>query len=91
MLNTHPGSDLLGRTSECDELDRLLDDVRAARSRVLVLRGEAGVGKSALMNYVDVNAADEFIRQGLHARNDPRNVLADVHARYFGPRSPNAP
>ena len=27
---------------------------------------------------------DEFIRRGLDARNDPRNVLADVHAPYFG-------
>jgi uncharacterized protein YbjT (DUF2867 family) len=27
---------------------------------------------------------DEFIRRGLSARNDPRNVVADPHARYFG-------
>jgi uncharacterized protein YbjT (DUF2867 family) len=27
---------------------------------------------------------DEFIRRGLSARNDPRNVIADPHARYFG-------
>jgi uncharacterized protein YbjT (DUF2867 family) len=27
---------------------------------------------------------DEFIRQGLSARNDPREVIADPHARYFG-------
>jgi uncharacterized protein YbjT (DUF2867 family) len=27
---------------------------------------------------------DELIRQGLSARNDPREVLADPHARYFG-------
>jgi uncharacterized protein YbjT (DUF2867 family) len=27
---------------------------------------------------------DEFVRQGLLARNDPRNVVADVHAHYFG-------
>ncbi|MGR6916750.1 helix-turn-helix transcriptional regulator [[Actinomadura] parvosata] len=40
---------LLGRRVECEELDRLLADVRAGRSRALVLRGEAGVGKSALL------------------------------------------
>ena len=27
---------------------------------------------------------DEFIRLGLEARSDPRNVIADRHARYFG-------
>src|SRR5689334_19021705 len=27
---------------------------------------------------------DEFIRLGLRARNDPREVIADPHARYFG-------
>ena len=26
----------------------------------------------------------ELIRQGLRARNDPRDVIADPHARYFG-------
>jgi len=27
---------------------------------------------------------DEFVRHGLRARNDPREVIADPHARYFG-------
>jgi uncharacterized protein YbjT (DUF2867 family) len=27
---------------------------------------------------------DDFIRRGLSARNDPREVVADPHARYFG-------
>lgn len=27
---------------------------------------------------------DELIRQGLRARHDPRKVVADAHARYFG-------
>lgn len=27
---------------------------------------------------------DELIRQGLRARNDPREVVVDPHARYFG-------
>jgi len=29
---------------------------------------------------------DEFIRQGLRARNDPREVVVDPNARYFGAR-----
>jgi DNA-binding CsgD family transcriptional regulator len=43
---------LLGRDEECETLDRLLADVRGGSSRSLVLRGEAGVGKSALLDYV---------------------------------------
>jgi tetratricopeptide (TPR) repeat protein len=43
---------MLGRRAECEALDRLLADVHAGRSRVLVLRGEAGVGKSALLEYL---------------------------------------
>ena len=43
---------LLGRRAECEELDRLLADALAGQSRVVVLRGEAGVGKSALLGYV---------------------------------------
>jgi hypothetical protein len=43
---------LLGRQAECEVLDRLLSDVRAGTSRVVVLRGEPGVGKSALIDYL---------------------------------------
>src|SRR3954465_8965163 len=42
---------LLGRAAECQALDRLIEDVRGGRSAVLVLHGEAGVGKTALLHY----------------------------------------
>ena len=48
---------LLGRRSECAALDRLLANVRAGPSRALVLRGEAGVGKSALLEYAGQHAS----------------------------------
>jgi AAA ATPase-like protein len=41
----------LGRASEREVLDRLLENVRAGQSAVLVVRGEAGVGKTALLHY----------------------------------------
>jgi DNA-binding CsgD family transcriptional regulator len=50
---------LLGRQAECGALDRLLTDVRSGESRVLVLRGEAGAGKSALLAYL-TERADGF-------------------------------
>src|SRR5690242_18055685 len=40
-----------GRTAECGRLDRLLDGVRAGESGALILRGDPGVGKSALLKY----------------------------------------
>ena len=43
--------ELLGRRDEYAALDRLMADVLASSSRVLVLRGDAGVGKSALLGY----------------------------------------
>jgi DNA-binding CsgD family transcriptional regulator len=43
---------LRGRRRECAVLDALLEAVSAGQSRVLVVRGEAGVGKSALLEYV---------------------------------------
>src|SRR5689334_17701469 len=43
---------LLGRSRECAALDDLLASVRAGPSRALVLRGEAGIGKSALLEYL---------------------------------------
>jgi DNA-binding CsgD family transcriptional regulator len=43
---------LLGRRGECAALDQLVSSVRAGHSQALVLRGGAGVGKSALLEYV---------------------------------------
>ncbi len=42
---------LLGRASEREALDRLLENVRRGQSAVLVVRGEAGVGKTALLHH----------------------------------------
>ncbi|ONI74055.1 LuxR family transcriptional regulator [Kribbella sp. ALI-6-A] len=43
---------LRGRRQECAALDDVLRDLRAGQSRVLVLRGEAGAGKTALLDYL---------------------------------------
>jgi DNA-binding CsgD family transcriptional regulator len=50
---------LIGREREREVLDRLLDGVRGGRGGVLVADGEAGVGKTALLDYA-VEAAREF-------------------------------
>jgi hypothetical protein len=43
---------LLGRRREQEALDRLLIAARAGRGQVLVVRGEAGIGKTALLDYL---------------------------------------
>jgi DNA-binding CsgD family transcriptional regulator len=47
-----PARRLLGRSRECAALNELADSVRLGPSRTLVLRGEAGVGKTVLLEYV---------------------------------------
>jgi len=48
---------LLGRRAECARLDGLIDYAQAENSAVLVIRGEPGVGKSALLQYASERAA----------------------------------
>ena len=49
--------ELIDRYAERGLLDSVLHDVRSGQSRVLVLHGDPGVGKSALMDYVARQAA----------------------------------
>jgi DNA-binding CsgD family transcriptional regulator len=53
------GAQLIGREREREALDRLLNGVRGGRGGVLVADGEAGVGKTALLEYA-VEVAREF-------------------------------
>ncbi|MGW4774530.1 AAA family ATPase [Nocardia sp. NPDC004278] len=63
---------LIGRYRELDALDRLLHEVSDGRSGVLVLRGEAGVGKSALLDHLAAQATQmQTVRTvGVEAESD---------------------
>ena len=48
---SRPGTGLLDRDRERAAVDGVLDQARAGSSAVLVLRGEPGIGKTALLGY----------------------------------------
>src|ERR1700748_1294894 len=52
MSSQGGGQRVRGRASECETLQRLISTVKSGSSQVLVLRGEAGVGKHALLGPV---------------------------------------
>ena len=49
---------LLGREAEQRVVDELLQTARGGRSAVLVFRGEAGIGKTTLLDYAERSAGD---------------------------------
>ncbi|MDX6262760.1 MAG: hypothetical protein QOH84_4448, partial [Kribbellaceae bacterium] len=48
---------LVDRRSECQQLDELLSNLRSGASQALVISGEAGIGKSALLGYLVAEAS----------------------------------
>src|SRR3954454_6751423 len=56
MRNSRSPEPLVGRRTECEALDDLLTAVRGGRSAAVLLHGEAGIGKTALLEYALRNA-----------------------------------
>ncbi|MFF7888772.1 AAA family ATPase [Streptomyces sp. NPDC020794] len=52
MVRGGAHTELVGRREECQVLDELLAQVRTGRSGVVVVRGEAGIGKTELLNHL---------------------------------------
>ena len=74
-----PPPKLLGRRSECEALDRLVADALAGRSRVTVLRGEAGVGKSALLGYLSGRVAGWHVARAVGVESEMELAYAGLH------------
>ncbi|NBH02264.1 ATP-binding protein, partial [Amycolatopsis sp. SID8362] len=88
MSTDEPGRRLLGRRGECAVLDRLTADARSGRSQVLVLRGEAGIGKSALVEYLVESAAGCRIARAVGVESQMELAFAGVH-QLCGPMMPH--
>src|SRR5919108_686126 len=70
---------LRGRRQERDVLDRELRRVRAGESSVLVVRGEAGVGKTALLDYVAEQASGCRIVRVAGVESEMELAFAGLH------------
>ena len=70
---------LVGRRSECGMLDRLVEAVGAAESRALVLSGEPGVGKTALLQHLIQQAANCRVVQIAGVESEMELAFAGLH------------
>ena len=77
----HPqASGLLDRGRERHVLDRLVAGVRAGQSRVLVLRGEAGIGKTALLGHLSAAAEGCRIARAAGVESEMELAFAGLHS-----------
>jgi AAA ATPase domain len=70
---------LWGRGQQCEALDGLLAEVRAGRSRVLVVRGEPGIGKTALLGYAADTARDFRVARAEGVESEMELPFAALH------------
>ena len=70
---------LRGRQGECDVLSHLVASVKAGRSQVLVLRGEAGIGKTALLEFLADSARGCQIGRAAGVESELELAYAGLH------------
>lgn len=79
MSDLPSGLELHGRRGECKTLDRLVESVRANESRVLVLHGDAGVGKTVLLDYLALRASGCSIIRAAGVESEMELAFAGLH------------
>jgi DNA-binding CsgD family transcriptional regulator len=70
---------LRGRDRECGVLDRLVDAVQAGESRSLVVLGEPGVGKSALLDYAAGRAVGCRVARAAGVQSEMELAFSGLH------------
>ena len=70
---------LIGRDRECRTLERLLDAARSGRSGALVVRGESGVGKTALLEHMRERASGCRVVSVSAVKSEMQLAFAALH------------
>jgi AAA ATPase domain len=70
---------LQGRGSECALLDDVIAALRAGESRTLLIHGEAGIGKTALLSYAVASAPDMRILRAAGVESEMELAFASLH------------
>ena len=72
---------MIGRHPECAALDRLVEAVRAGESRALVVRGDPGAGKTALLDYLarGASAAGCRVARAAGVQTEMELAFAGLH------------
>ena len=70
---------LRGRAKECSLLDGFAGALRRGESRTLVVRGEAGVGKTALLEYLSASASDLTVLRAVGVETEMELAYAGLH------------
>src|SRR5437868_2949212 len=70
---------LRGRRAESEMVDQLLDRVRAGRSAACVIRGEPGIGKTALLEYAIESASDLKVLRAVGVESELELAFAALH------------
>src|SRR3954463_6660100 len=70
---------LRGRTHECGVIDRLVHEVSSGQSGALVLRGEPGVGKTALLHYAVESASGLTVVRSVGVESEMELPFAALH------------
>ncbi|MER7144065.1 ATP-binding protein [Streptomyces xanthochromogenes] len=78
---------IVGRESERAHLTALLDEARAGRGRSIVLRGEPGIGKTALLDHLAENAQGCTVVRAVGVEFESELALASL-SELIGPLSP---
>src|SRR3954465_15134016 len=70
---------LRGRADECALLDTFVDAIRRGEGRSLVVRGQAGIGKTALLEYLVRSASDLTVLRGVGVESEMELAYAGLH------------
>ncbi|TCC26831.1 helix-turn-helix transcriptional regulator [Kribbella speibonae] len=72
-------AELVGRRAECSLLDRLIATVRSGSSQALLVHGEPGVGKTALLEYLAVQALGYRLVRSNGVQSEMELPFAGLH------------